>query len=58
MHINIREIIGPDVKVLYGGSVNKKNATEILQVENVNGVLVGGASLDMVDFAFIAKAAG
>jgi len=58
MHINIREIIGPDVKVLYGGSVNKKNATEILQVENVNGVLVGGASLDMIDFALIAKAAG
>jgi triosephosphate isomerase len=38
--------------------VNIKNAADILKVENVNGVLVGGASLDMVDFAFIAKAVG
>jgi triosephosphate isomerase len=58
MHIEIRKIIGPDIKILYGGSVNIKNAADILKVENVNGVLVGGASLDMVDFAFIAKAAG
>jgi triosephosphate isomerase len=58
MHIEIRKIIGPDIKILYGGSVNIKNAADILKVENVNGVLVGGASLDMVDFAFIAKAVG
>ena len=58
MHIEIRNIIGPDIKILYGGSVNIKNAADILQVENVNGVLVGGASLDMADFACIARAAG
>jgi triosephosphate isomerase len=58
MHIEIRNIIGPDIKILYGGSVNIKNAAEILRVENVNGVLVGGASLDMADFACIARAAG
>jgi triosephosphate isomerase len=35
---------------LYGGSVNEKNAVDILKVTNVNGVLVGGASLDPQKF--------
>lgn len=35
-----------DIKVLYGGSVNEKNIESINSVENINGVLVGGASLD------------
>jgi triosephosphate isomerase len=35
---------------LYGGSVNEKNAAEILKVKNVDGVLVGGASLDPQKF--------
>jgi triosephosphate isomerase len=34
------------VKVLYGGSVNASNATEILQIETVDGLLIGSASLD------------
>lgn len=35
-----------DVKVLYGGSVNEKNIDLLNQIENVNGFLVGGASLN------------
>jgi triosephosphate isomerase len=42
---------------LYGGSVNAKNAAELLSQPNVDGVLVGGASLKLDDFAAIAGAA-
>ena len=37
---------GTKTKVLYGGSVNEKNIISINNIENVSGVLVGGASLD------------
>ena len=45
----------PDITipVLYGGSANEKNAAEILAVPGVDGVLVGGASLDPDKFAAI-----
>ncbi len=36
--------------VLYGGSVNSKNSAEILTVENVDGFLIGKASLDPIEF--------
>lgn len=39
------------VSVLYGGSVNEKNAAEIFAIENVDGALVGGASLIPAKFA-------
>lgn len=42
---------GAEVKVLYGGSVNPENAKEILGQKVVDGVLVGGASLDVNKFA-------
>lgn len=45
------------VRILYGGSVKPDNASEILAVENVNGALVGGASLKAEDFWAIAQAA-
>ena len=38
------------VRILYGGSVNANNAADILAVKNVNGALVGGASLDCDGF--------
>ncbi len=57
MHGRIRELVGPDVRVLYGGSVKPANAEEILSVENVDGVLIGGASLEMDSLMAIAKAA-
>ncbi|MEQ8248623.1 MAG: triose-phosphate isomerase [Alphaproteobacteria bacterium] len=46
------------VRVLYGGSVNAKNASEILEVTAVDGALVGGASLKVEDFWTIVTAAG
>ena len=45
-----------EVAILYGGSVNPDNAAELLSVADVDGVLVGGASLDPESFARIAEA--
>jgi triosephosphate isomerase (TIM) len=47
---------GPGIRILYGGSVKPANARELLGVENVNGALVGGASLKAEDFLAIAAA--
>ena len=44
------------VRLLYGGSVKPDNAGEIFAVENVDGALVGGASLKAGDFAEIIRA--
>lgn len=54
----LRDIVtdGGGVRILYGGSVKPENATEILAIENVNGALVGGASLKAEDFWAIAEA--
>jgi triosephosphate isomerase (TIM) len=46
------------VRVLYGGSVKPENAAEILSQPDVDGALVGGASLDPDSFARIVSAAG
>ena len=42
------------IRLLYGGSVKPSNAAELMAVSNVNGALVGGASLKAVDFLAIA----
>jgi triosephosphate isomerase len=47
---------GEGMRILYGGSLKPQNAREILQVENVNGGLVGGASLLAKDFYTIISA--
>jgi triosephosphate isomerase len=47
---------GEGVRILYGGSVKPTNAAELLGVENVDGALVGGASLKAEDFLGIAAA--
>jgi triosephosphate isomerase len=49
--------VGQDVNVLYGGSVNPANAAELLALPDIDGALVGGASLDAASFAAIAAAA-
>ncbi|MEL7133499.1 MAG: triose-phosphate isomerase [Pseudomonadota bacterium] len=41
---------GANMRVLYGGSVKPTNAAEIFEAENVDGALVGGASLKATDF--------
>jgi triosephosphate isomerase len=45
---------GAKVRILYGGSVKPSNAAELMRVANVNGALVGGASLKASDFLAIA----
>jgi triosephosphate isomerase len=57
MHAYIREQAGPGVPILYGGSVKPGNAASLLTVANVDGALVGGASLNAADFLAIARAA-
>ena len=61
MHTHIKKIINKfvnkKINVLYGGSVNIKNINEILDITNVDGVLVGGASLKAKDFLAIYSAA-
>jgi triosephosphate isomerase (TIM) len=63
MHASIRQNLvdrfgdkGLTTRILYGGSLKPQNAREILAVENVNGGLVGGASLLAKDFYTIISA--
>lgn len=48
---------GGKIRILYGGSVKPDNAAEIFAVPNVNGALIGGASLKADDFLEIIRAA-
>ena len=50
--------VGEGVRLLYGGSVKPANAAEIFRVANVDGALVGGASLTAPEFGAIIAAAG
>ena len=45
---------GTKIRILYGGSVKPSNARELMAVANVNGALIGGASLKAIDFLAIA----
>ena len=49
---------GAAVRIQYGGSVKGANAAELLGQPDIDGALVGGASLDPEDFARIVHAAG
>jgi triosephosphate isomerase len=62
IHGFIRELLvarfraeGTGIRILYGGSVKPSNAAELMAVANVNGALVGGASLKASDFLAIAR---
>ncbi|MGJ5051766.1 triose-phosphate isomerase [Bradyrhizobium oligotrophicum] len=62
IHAFIRQLLidrfkeqGASMRILYGGSVKPSNAAELMAVANVNGALVGGASLKAADFLAIAK---
>ena len=50
------EGVGRSIRLLYGGSVKPSNASDIFAVSNVDGALVGGASLKASDFSGIIKA--
>ena len=65
MHASIRAKLiallgeeGAKVRILYGGSVKANNAAELLHIPDVDGALVGGASLKAADFVPIIDAAG
>jgi triosephosphate isomerase len=53
-----RDPAADEVRILYGGSVKPTNAGELLGRAEIDGALVGGASLDPDDFAAIVEAAG
>jgi triosephosphate isomerase len=55
MHAQIRDHVPPGVRILYGGSVNPRNAAGILGLSEVDGALVGGASLNADDFWAIGR---
>lgn len=61
MHLAIRDKLkemladGANIRILYGGSVKAENAGEILNIANVDGALIGGASLQAAGFLAIAR---
>ena len=63
MHAAVRDVLvelyraeAAEMRILYGGSVKPANAAELLGLPNVDGALVGGASLKAADFMGIAAA--
>ncbi|HVN95640.1 MAG TPA: triose-phosphate isomerase [Syntrophorhabdaceae bacterium] len=64
VHHFIRSVVGEkysdaagNVRILYGGSVTAENAGELMAMENIDGALVGGASLKSESFVAIIKSA-
>jgi triosephosphate isomerase (TIM) len=64
VHAHIRSIIAAsnakiaaDLRILYGGSVKGANASELFTMEDIDGGLIGGASLDADEFLSICRAA-
>ena len=63
MHKFIRDVISKEyskiqsenISILYGGSVNSDNASELIAINGVDGFLVGGASLDVIVFSDIVR---
>ena len=63
VHAHIRQCLvarsganGKKIRILYGGSVKPSNAREFLALPQVDGALVGGASLEAADFEAIFRA--
>jgi triosephosphate isomerase len=57
VHAFLRERVPVDTSILYGGSVKSQNAAAIFEMPDVDGGLIGGASLVAKDFMDIVKAA-
>ena len=49
--------VAENIRIIYGGSVNAANALELLRQENIDGALIGGASLKAGTFSDIVKVA-
>lgn len=61
IRLTLKDILGSAVstdnfKVIYGGSITSKNVKDFANLENIDGLLVGGASLDATEFHKVAKA--
>jgi triosephosphate isomerase len=54
---DIDKSAGQQVRILYGGSLKPENAEELLRLPEIDGALVGGASLDPESFAHIIEVA-
>jgi triosephosphate isomerase len=50
--------VADKVQILYGGSVKGSNAAELFAMQDIDGGLIGGASLNAADFLAICKAGG
>jgi triosephosphate isomerase len=57
VHAFLRQRVPAETRILYGGSVKPQNAAEIFAMPDVDGGLIGGASLVAKDFLDIVKAA-
>lgn len=60
VHAYIREVLGPEgehTAILYGGSVKPETASSLFEQQDIDGALVGGASLKVDDFLAICRAA-
>lgn len=53
----LRSVLDPETRVLYGGSVDEKNARSYLELPNIDGLLVGGASIKLKTFLTICQIA-
>lgn len=53
IQVDYSEKTAKSIKILYGGSINTQNAKTYAEIKNINGLLVGGASLNASDFAKI-----
>jgi len=49
--------LAQEIRILYGGSVKPDNAVELMREQDIDGLLVGGASLKADDFVAIIQAA-
>jgi triosephosphate isomerase len=56
--INTDSNLAENTPILYGGSVNSENAEKLFRMENINGALIGGASLNGEEFSKIYNIAG
>lgn len=58
MVAGLSQEIAQQLRILYGGSVKASNANELFNMQDIDGGLIGGASLDANEFLDIARAAG
>ena len=57
MRLGSDATVADNMRILYGGSMNAANAAELLAQSDIDGGLIGGASLQAQDFLAIARAA-